>query len=405
MTVSVAQKPVYSPGALSDLMRLVLGMVDGGQPWLTWAIYDPVARYRFDDEAALIAAVQNGLHASPFALLPRLGLMVSPVKLMTLRPAELRTLAQAEASDPKQPIPEDVARILKLHGLATSDALDQGAQWLRGAGVPDRTPLFQAPAVNDRIALAALASGRGGEASYANSPFAKEAAAFALAEARTPLEFVDYYRIYVDMSRTPAEGPAAPAANAPDANASAANAQAANTPAEREARARQAVTTLLPLLFGALDCPRVEGLVAPAEVAAAIDDWQMMGRRLGFSRITLGVQQVVAYSSFRRLPIDQAGRSVDAYIAGAQALLRKEVLGAPRLAQDGASCSFRLRSESEVADVAQDASGIISLGSYRARRSDVEPLDDDGPEEGSDEGRDDETPGQPEAAVPNNKSR
>lgn len=379
MTVSVAQKPVYSPGALSDLTRLVLGMIDGGQPWLTWAIYDPVARYRFDDETALLAAVQSGLHASPFALLPRLGLMVNPVKLMTLRPAELRVLGQAAASDPSQPLSDEVAQILLRHNLKTASALNPGTLWLREAGVPDDASLFQAMTLNERLAILAL-SADGGEGGYSRSPFAKEAAAFALAEARTPLEFADYYRIYADMAPLVEQGPA--------------------TAAERAARASQAVSTLLPLLFGALDCPRVEGIVAPSEVAAAVDDWQMMGRRLGFSRITLGVQQVVAHSSFRRVPLDQAGRAVDAYLNGAQVLLREEELGRPRLAQDGASCSFRVRSETEIAEVAQDADGIISLASYRARRSRIAPLDDEEDPEEAEDAEDDI-----DAAAPPNKSR
>jgi hypothetical protein len=344
MTVSIARRPLYSPRALSDATRLVVGMIDGGDPWLSWAIYDPVARYSFDDEAALLVAVQNNLHASPVALLPRLGLMVSPVKLMTVPPAELRVLAQEQASDPSRPLPEEVAQILLRHELKTAEELDLGTQWLRDAGISDEAPLFQSITLTERIALLAL-SADCGEGGNAASHFAREAAAFALAEARTPLEFTDYYRIYVDMASLVELG-------AP--------------PPERAARASQAVSTLLPLLFGARDCPRVEGIVAPAEVAAAVDDWQMMGRRLGFSRITLGVQQVVAHSSFRHVPLDQAARAVEAYLAGAQSLLREGDLGPPRLAQDGASRSFRVPTETEVADVLQDAQGIISLGSYRA---------------------------------------
>ncbi|MEA3062531.1 MAG: hypothetical protein QOJ94_2312 [Sphingomonadales bacterium] len=361
MSVSVARNPIYSLGVLSEITRLTISFIDGGQQWLSWAIYDPRARYHFDDEAALVAGIQSGLHATSFTLLPNLGLMVSPVKLMTMRPAELRAIAAAETAGPNQPLPDPVARIFRLHRLETAGALAGGTAWLGEVGVPTANPLFQAMSLNDRLALLALSIDQGPVAGTGDSGLASEAAGYATAQARTPLEFVDYYRVYTAMAGV--------------------GATANDTPETRYARAAAAVDTLLPLLFDALDCPRVDGVVAPGEVAAAIDDWQMMGRRLGFSRISLGVEQVVANSSFRRVPPDQAERAVAAYLNGVQALLREEEIGLPRLGQDGASCRFTVRSELEEAVVVQDPEGIISLASYRRRGLLAEPVNDSASEQ------------------------
>jgi hypothetical protein len=341
MTVSVASRSVSSPAGISELGRLALGFIDGGTQWLDWAIHDAGARYHFADESALVAGVQAGLHASPFALLPTLGLMVSPVKLMTIGVSDLRSLAAGEAGGKSATVSAQVKRILRAHGLATQADLASVQPFLDGLKVA-AAPVFQCPGFGDRLALLELMSADGKPAADLQA----EAAAFAVEQGRTPREFVDYYRAYLD-------------------HAAALGAQA-DTPKKRAASARAALDTLLPLLFAALDCPRVDGLVAPWEVSAAIDQWLTMGRRVGFARLSLGVGQVIANGGFKEQTGAEARQIVDTYLAAAQALLSSAEPGPGLMGQDGASVRFPVKAAGGEAIVDLGPDGIISLGSYRA---------------------------------------
>ncbi|MEI9926888.1 MAG: hypothetical protein WDN44_03250 [Sphingomonas sp.] len=289
MTVSVANQ-LYRPSGLSEQGRLVLSLIDGGIQWLDWAMQDQQARYQFSDEGALVAGVQAGLHASRLLLLPRTGLAVSPVKLMTLSTADLRTLAQAETGDPARAA--DAAPVLAAQGLVTHDNLAAVPVFLQNLQVAD-APLFQAMGLDDRFPVLALRNDPDYTAPI-GSPLPREAAAFAVAQARTPQEFVDYYRVYLRRAAlgTPAD-----------------------TPEQRAARAQQALDTLLPLSFGALDAPGVDGLVPPWEVVAAIREWLLTGRQIGFSRASLVVQQVVANAGYADQAGDDAAALVRDYLA------------------------------------------------------------------------------------------
>ena len=338
MTVSVASRPILT--GVSEPGRLVLAFIDGGLQWLDWAIQDPRARYHFEDESALVASVQAGLHASPFTLLPTLGLMVGPVKLMTISPTDLRTLGLAETGDTSDLTATRVAQILSAHNLVTESDFAGVVPYLKGLKAYP-APVFQCMGFADQLAVFNLL--KAGQALGTN--FQLEAAAFALAQGRTVPEFVDYFQAYLDyVAAVGAQG---------------------DTPAQRAALAQSALDTLLPLLFDALDCPRVEGLVAPWEVSAAIDEWLMMGRRLGFARLSQGVQQVIANTTFQQQTGMDAQVLVDAYLAGAQTLLRSADLGRGQMGQDGASCVFNVAYKGEEAEVDLGADGVITLGGYR----------------------------------------
>ena len=179
MTVSIANRIVSSPAGISELGRLALGFVDGGTQWLDWAIHDAGARYHFADESAFLAGVQTGLHGSPFALLPTLGLMVSPVKLMTISAADLRTLATAEAGGKGASVPAQVKRILRAHGLVTQADLAGVQPFLDGLKVA-AAPVFHGTGFGDRLALLELISAD----RKAPAALQAEAAAFAVEQGR-----------------------------------------------------------------------------------------------------------------------------------------------------------------------------------------------------------------------------
>lgn len=334
MTVSVASR-LYRPAGLSDVGRLVLGFIDGGAEWLDWAMADVQARYQFKDESALVAGIQAGLHGTPFLLMPRLGLMVSPVKLMTMSVADLRTLARAEGNVAPAPAYSDVTAILQAHSLVRQGELAQGTA-LTGALRVSDAPVLQAPGLDAQLALLALER----EVGMPNAGMPAEAASFAAARAQNVYEFVDYYRAclayWAVLPKTA-------------------------TATDRAAAMGSAVDTLMPLTFAALDCPSVEGLVAPWEVNAAISEWLLMGRQIGFARSSLAIQQIVSNGGYNGQTGRDAVALVRAYLARAQLLLNAAEVGQGTLGQDGATCLFHVESGGDQADIELGPTGIITL--------------------------------------------
>lgn len=353
MTLSVASRLIHRPARISEHARLVLNLIERGRQWLEWAIHDPRARYHFENEEALVAGVQAGLHASPLLLLRNPALMVGPAKLMTLDLADLRFLVRARDGDGGKPAAIRIGKICAAYGLVTQAELAAAADFLEDLGVADE-PVFQAMTFEERLAIHHLSCHRD---ELPGPAFQEEAAAFAVGQARTPLEFIDYYKAYLQYLAAARKLP--------------------RDPGQRTARVKAAVDTLLPHLYHALDCPRVDAPAAPWEVAAAIDEWLMMGRRLGFSRLSQGAQQVIAHTPFARRDRDadadaeeddeeeeEVRAIVAAYLAGAHALLGSAEVAGGRIGQDGASRTLEVRSGRAAADIALGFDGIITLSGF-----------------------------------------
>ena len=348
MTVSVAGRPIYHRAGIHEPGRLVLELIDGGSEWLDWAMKAPQALYHFDDDTALVAGVQDGLHASPFLLLRKRGLMVSPATLMTFSRADLKALAQGERPGNGKAATARADKVVSDHALVTQADLADGATFLTELKVADE-PVFQFMGFGNRLEIHRLFQ----ESIRSDAPdesLQQEAAAFAIGQSQSPLEFADFYRAYLQY-----------------AAALAAKGTQPKDPAEREVLVEAAIHTLEPLLFHALECPRVEGPTAPWEVATAIQEWLMMGRQLGFSRLSQGVQQVIAHAGFAGQDPDDAEGIVGAYLAGAQALLASQELGPGLIGQDGASYAYHVESSSAQADVALGPDGIVTLSSFRPK--------------------------------------
>jgi hypothetical protein len=343
MTISVAGRPIPQAASLSELCRLVLAFIDGGQEWLAWALATPTARYDFADETTLVAQVQQGLHASPLALLPVLTLLVSPVKLMTLGLADLRALAKAESGDTSTVVAAQMQRVLADHRLLPQADLAAVDSWLAGLGV-DHAPLFQAMGLAERVALCELMRGPNDPDAAPADVLDQEAAAFAIQQARTPLECVDYVRFYQALAAQPGAS--------------------AQTPEARANQATQTMQGLLPLFFGALDCPQLSGLPSPGEVSQTVSGWLTSGRRVGFSRLSEGLQQFVRHTSYHNETGDAAQRLVELYIGSAQSFLAAARPRLSRMGQDGSTCTYTLEAGNQQAELQLGANGVISLRSY-----------------------------------------
>ncbi|PTT80926.1 hypothetical protein DBR42_18695 [Pelomonas sp. HMWF004] len=391
MSISVAGRYVQQPGTLSEQGRVALAFVDGGLEWLAWAAAPTSPRYDFPDETTLVAQVQLGLHGTPFALLKQLRLMVSPVKLMTLAPPDLRVLARSESEDDTALLTAQVKRVFSVHQLLDQDALDGTRPFLAELNVLD-APVFQSMDFMDRVALARLmgdpllaptaaaaATSTAAPAAPANAvapiaPLAREsraartragsnitsnsgndnggqalraeAAAFAVEQSRSPQEFADYLRFYLALASRPSA--------------------AGLSAGERQQRAVDALQTLLPLFFGALDCPQVSGLPSPQEVGQAVSTWLSSGKQVGFSRLSEGVVQLVLHGNYQGETGADAKRLVDRYMSSAQSLLAAVRPTRGLMGQDGSTCVFPLSSGGQRAELLISGNGVISLREFGA---------------------------------------
>ncbi|UYY78423.1 hypothetical protein [Sphingomonas sp. R1] len=334
MTVRMASRVLQS-ATLSESGRQVLAFIKGGPQWLEWAIGTLHASYDFRDEVDLLMAVQSAIHGSPFILLPRLSLLVSPLKLMSVPAPDLRTLAHAEAGGDGAPRDAALNATLNANGLCTQRMLADGAAMLSTLGV-GTAPAFQAMGLEDQLAIVALQQDLASSASLN-----KEAATFAAARAQSASEFVDYFRACISYW-----------------------AASAATFADTESRAEAiaaAVDTLLPLTFAALDCPQVDGFVGAAELNTAIRNWLATGQSVGFTRSSLAMQQIIENGGYAGQKGAQAEKLLRDYIGSAQQALSVHNITKGRVEQNGQTWLFHTNSAAGQTDIELDRTGVISL--------------------------------------------
>ena len=336
MSLSLAGQTIQSPEQISDLARLGIGFVVGGPQWLERAIDAAPPAYSFDSENALADAIQQGLHGDRFALLPGLGLMVSPVKLISIGEQDLQALWAAET---QQQGVGAVPGILQKHALLTQVDLDRAEAVLSAAGV-EAEAVFQLKTFHDRAAIHRLSEVAGMSAAPAI-----EAGGFAVNAARTITEFCDYYRIYLKLA---GEGP--PAGQQPAAN--------------RLGQAKTTVDALTPLMFGALDCPVVGSSFTPDQATTVLASWIAQGRTLGFARVSAGIRQIVEHTGFTPDQAVDAESYVHGYLAASSQFLQSASLYETLMGQDGATYRFLLRGGGLQAVVALGPSRMLSLESF-----------------------------------------
>lgn len=336
MTLFVAERSIALPRMLSSLCQQALSFIDGGMQWLDWAIRTPLHRYQFDDESQLLDAIQQGLHDTPMAWLPQIGLQVSPVKLFSLGSDGLAALAAAEAGDTRQVLALQVQHVLVDNGLVTTAQLGAASALPGELGVAD-APLLQGLGFDERLALFQLVATPPTAAQPAVTP--QEAASFAVAQAQHPLEFCDYYRFYMQ---------------------SAAGGETADA---RQQNTTVALQSLLPTLFGALDGIPIATLPSPQQVAQALASYMAGGRQIGFPRISLALQQTAAQSRTPGVELAVSPDASEAYLAAAQRFLASHPPRNGRLGQDGRSVQFQLEGDGRQAQLALH-NGVLSLAAF-----------------------------------------
>lgn len=343
MSIIVANRRLQDQGGLSERCRLALRFIDGGVEWLNWAILDPIASYAFPDESEMLAEIQVGLHANRFTLLPELKVMIGPAKLMTLNEADLRILARAELKEKDVKSTFHTHRLLQANDILSQPDFDRGTTYLNELGV-GTDPVFQFMTYEDLKAVYELFRDfvRQDDEDLA---IEKEAAAFGVEQGRTPREFADYFRVYIGLT----------------------NKNGLAKTSERRRQATTAVLALAPNLLGQLNCPEVDGLVHPKEVAEAIEIWLAMGNSVGFARLSAGVREIVLNTAYSGETGHAARSFVDHYLAGSQRLLSASHVHRGLMAQDGATCTFPIEHHSHEGEIQLDPLGVISLSSFRSR--------------------------------------
>lgn len=345
MTISISGRLIERAAQLSDRARMVLGLIDGGPPWLSWACTSPTARFDFVDELTLLADVQKGLHSARLVFLPRTGLSVSPLKLMSLETDTLRLLALGESGDASE---YDAARLrhaLQTNQLLTNDQLASTDGFLALLGVGTAS-LFRLQDLNDRLALFTLMSSCNAGVAAAELALQAEAAAFAVQQARTVAQFCDYYQFFLVL---------AGAGTAPDAG-----------PAVRAQMAEAALYRLLPLTFG-----RLHGLqlstspLQSRELMSAIWQWQMTGRSVGLPNVSQAALQMVAHGGYRGEESPAAiVRLMDDYMEQANALLVKGSITAQSVGQDGESLRYTFENATHRAQLEVSPERLVYLRSF-----------------------------------------
>ncbi|WP_420137947.1 hypothetical protein [Sphingomonas sp.] len=334
MTISIANR-LYRPNNLSELERLILALIDGGAAWLDWASKDPGHHYHFRDGAELLSGLQSTLHGTSLLLLDTIGLLVSPIKLMSLGAEGLRHLIR-----PDQPA-SAVEELVRRHDLVTEADLTRLPAFLAQLGV-EGALVFQTRTLADLITLVQLQ-----REVDAAAPLTVEAAHAALALANGIAEFVDYLRLYLGCTS--------------------ALTLADTKPDVRAAAIEQAIAALQMETFGALDGPVVEGLVAPWEVEGAVRHWLLMGRQFGFVRASLVMQQFVADGRYK----GETGRELSAlfgqFVSRAQAVLNAASIGEGVVSQDGQHATYPFEANGEVGQVVVATGGQIALGAFGRR--------------------------------------
>ena len=348
--VTAANRMIPRSRSLAERTRLVLGFIEDGPAWLDWAAGTLTVKYDFSDETRLLEGIQTGLHASPFLLLRRLGLLVSPVKLMTLKPVDLQTLAAGERGDTSSIVDVQTRKILTEQRLLTQADLAAGDRFLVDVGVAG-TPLFHAMGLAERIAIHDVVRISEGQLAM-RADLQRECATFGVEHAQTPAEFVDFYKSYLLHA--------------------AKLGLLDEPPEQRAAAARAAVKALGPCLYRSLDCPQIGGLAAPAEVARVVSNWITSGRRIGFAWLSSGIRQIIHYTPFTQQTGDAARSLVEGYLKEAQAFLAANEPAGGRLGQDGASCTLPIESDTMQGEL-DLGGGQITLRSFRLKSTEVEP--------------------------------
>ncbi len=313
MTLSVGGQSVNGVHQLSPKTKLVLGFVAGGADWVEWAVDQPQDAYSLPDDAALIEAVQSGIHGDGMTLLPKLGLEVAITRLWQLSLEALEVLAVAEKNGGRRPDLK-TKRTLAANDLLPHAELATGTEFLIRWGVEEE-PVFQAMGLADKISICRLLD------LATETIVDTEAAKFAVDLAVSPVEFVDYFELYRTVADALGGKPKA---------------------ARRRAAAQEAIELLEPMVTPMLRSPFAPRSLSPSQASALWRAWLETGRPMGFGRLSLGFKEIVSFAGGGFRDSAAAIEAAESYNRTMRELLNHHQPEDAQLSQDGAIQQFRV---------------------------------------------------------------
>ncbi len=332
MTLQVGGQPLTQLDQLSPGARQVMEFVRGGPEWLEWAAAETVPEhFAFAGEAALVEAVQAGLHDTSVVLLSELGLQVDVRRLWQLSPESLEVVAGNVRKDGRPTVKQRKA--LAANRLWTSEELEKATALLTEMGVASE-PVFQAMSLGDRVAVRGLTE----------STASAGAAKLAVDQAVSPREFVDYYRFYMLVSE---------------------QLPGRSSVESRRSRAEEIRGIVEPAVRPLLRCPHAPSDLSAAQAAALVQEWLETGRALGFSRLSHGLREIVGFAGVDISDSAAAERAIESYAEALNPLLQGEP-DSEELTQDGSNQQFRWHGgDGSSAVLAHSRSaGILAIESF-----------------------------------------
>jgi len=348
--VAIDGQKVQNLSDLPSSVQMVTSIIEGGQNWFEWAAKEPVSVFDFPDWPALVDGIQIGLHGNDLVLIGSLGLLVSPVALLSMPDlgiSALETYLTAGSGNSVADI--ELEKVLRQSNYLSQSQLTLVTDFLSQVELSGN-PLFQAMSLGDRIAIYRAINQLPGD--WALQPANQtEAAGYASDYATSPRAFADFYTFYMANFAIP---------------------ELDNLSPDRRARmARLRSDQIAATLRNDMRCPAVVGNPAPEQFQRDLRAWFSAGNGLGFSRVSQGVAVIAGLKKAEDLTGQALTRQIDKYLERAKSVVNHgEPNPEPTVAQDGSAFfyTFDARDMQTVLQL-ECGSGAVTLAEFTDSRN------------------------------------
>lgn len=337
----IGDQSVIAAHELSPKAQIILEMIPMGDQWLR-RMGSAAQQYSFESEPEFLVQILQGIHATPTLLLPALRLMVSPRVLYQMHYPELERIRAVEQHPNEKNFDLHIRTTLIRQRIWSEAELNIGDEFLEYTGV-SKSPVFSSRSLEERIAIFELVN-EASTTTTLNPELQKEAAEFAVSQAQSTMEFVDYYAFYMAQIKDPQ-----------------------NFPRQRGQRLRAAEAlcySLTSLLFEYLWCPQFEPPPRGDELPAQLAIWCSQGYRLGFPRISAALSNVAQYAGLEGATGKAARELIRRYMDRIQATWIERAPNAVRFSQSGIYREYVYRVPGVMATLQLSPAGNLTIGSY-----------------------------------------
>jgi hypothetical protein len=291
MAVWLAGRKLERLADLSAGARHVLSLIDGGTPWLDWALLQDRPARDWADDAEMLQAIQRELNGGETMLLPAARVTVAPRALLYLASPTLEALVQAEAQGADSP---DLWAALRQSRFITAADVDSVLGWLDQLHARN-TPLLKSLGLGCLTRLHATMNDPTVHSLAQQDPDGlRLVAQWALGLSRTSQTFCDWMLLFATfaMNPTPREHP----------------------PMLLVRELEQWIHHVLPLTFDALGSMHTGGIATPEHIRQGLRLGLAQGHRIGPSSLSSAVLQLARHTPMLNFPRSQASEFVQQYL-------------------------------------------------------------------------------------------